>query len=496
MIVVCDFGGGLAQPLARQIRDLGVSCEVLPYFKVDDIIEKNPQGIIMIGGSQLSLGDEARQIDQKIYQTGIPTLALGYGVARLILDQGGQVADEEHIGGEQRIFFSSDTPFSESRDRNILIDGSFSFKSIPEGFSSWAFTEVHPMVLLANEEKNLFTLQSQRPTKELLKTFIFGIAKHEKDWNLEDFAHRKIAEIRELVGDKKVICGLSGGVDSSVAALMVHKAIGDQLTCIFVDHGLLRKGERQEVMEDYGKSFAMKIICIDGEERFLSKLKDVSDPEKKRKIIGEEFINVFEEEANKLGDTSYLVQGTIYPDVVESGEGAGGNIKSHHNVGGLPERMDLELIEPLRELFKDEVRKVGEILGLEHHFVWRQPFPGPGLAVRCLGALTKERLDILREADFIFREEIAKAGLQEKIWQYFAVLPGIRSVGIKDHQRTYFETIALRAVHSVDGMTSDWARIPFDTLETISKRITSEVNGVNRVVYDITTKPPSTIEWE
>ncbi len=330
----------------------------------------------------------------------------------------------------------------------------------------------------------------------MLKTFLFEIAKLEKSWNLSDFAQEQIAKIRQQVGDKKVLCALSGGVDSSVAALIVHKAIGDQLTCIFVDHGLLRKGERQQVMENYGKSFSMDIRCIDAEKRFLEKLKDVADPEKKRKIIGEEFIRVFEEEASKVGDIAYLVQGTIYPDVVESGEGASANIKSHHNVGGLPERMNLELIEPLRELFKDEVRAVGEVLGLEHHFVWRQPFPGPGLAVRCLGALTKQRLELLREADAIFREEIASAGLQEKIWQYFAVLPGIRSVGVKNQARTYFETIALRAVHSVDGMTSDWARIPFESLEVISRRIVSEVPGVNRVVYDITTKPPSTIEWE
>lgn len=496
MIVINDFGGGLAQPLARRVRDLGVSCQVLPYFKAKEIIEMEPQGIIMIGGSQKALGEEARLVDQEIYDAGIPTLALGYGVPRMILDQGGQVTDDEHKGGDQRIFFSSKTPFSETKDRNIQIDGSFSFKYIPEGFVSWAFTEVHPMVLLANEDKKLYTLQTQDPPEELLKTFLFDIVGHERDWNLEDFAHRKIAQIREQVGDKKVICGLSGGVDSSVAALLVHKAIGDQLTCIFVDNGLLRKGEREEVMEDYGKSFSMNIICVDAEERFLSKLAGVADPEEKRKIIGEEFIYIFEEEAKKIDDTAFLVQGTIYPDVVESGEGAHGNIKSHHNVGGLPERMDLDLIEPLRELFKDEVRAVGEILGLEHHFVWRQPFPGPGLAVRCLGALTKERLDLLREADYIYREEIAKAGLQEKIWQYFAVLPGIRSVGMKDHQRTYFDTVALRAVHSVDGMTSDWARIPYDVLETISSRIVTEVDGVNRIVYDITTKPPSTIEWE
>lgn len=496
MIVICDFGGGLAQPLARQIRDMGVSCEILPYFKSDEIIKKAPAGLIMVGGPQPALDETSRKADKKLYELGIPVLALGYGVARMVLDLGGEVLDEPCHGGLQRTFFSKSSPFESCELKSLVIDGSFSFHRISQGFESLAFTEDHPMVILAQEEKKLYAIQTLKADPELLEIFLFGILGHEKDWDLETFAHREIAKIRERVGDKKVLCALSGGVDSSVAALLVHKAIGDQLTCIFVDHGLLRKGERDQVMENYGKSFSMNIHCIDAEERFLHRLKGIADPEMKRKAIGTEFIRVFEEEAQKLGEIAFLVQGTIYPDVVESGEGANANIKSHHNVGGLPERMHLQLIEPLRELFKDEVRKVGEILGLEHHFVWRQPFPGPGLGVRVLGALTKERLDLLREADAIFREEIARAGLQEKIWQYFAVLPGIRSVGVKDQARTYFETVALRAVHSVDGMSSDWARIPYDVLEIVSRRIVTEVQGVNRVVYDITTKPPSTIEWE
>ena len=410
MIAICDFGGGAAQTLARQIRDLGVYTEVLPFFEKDEVLSREPEAVILVGSSK-----------------------------------------EENEKAKEAL-----------EGRVKLIE---------------------------------FTKEMEE-SKEKVEELVFNTIQATKDWDLEEFVKEQIQKIKEQVGDKKVLCALSGGVDSSVAALLVHKTIGKQLHCIFVDHGLLRKGEAHQVMEDYGETYDMNIKKIDAENRFLEKLKDVADPEKKRKIIGEEFVRIFEEEARKLGDIEYLVQGTIYPDVIESGKGANANVKSHHNVGGLPEDMDFELIEPLRELFKDEVRGVGEILGLPHHFVWRQPFPGPGIGVRCLGAVTKERLDLLREADFIFREEIAKAGLQEKIWQYFAVLPGIRSVGVKDHARTFFETIALRAVHSVDGMTSDWTRIPYEVLEKVSARIVSEVEGVNRVVYDITTKPPSTIEWE
>ncbi|STA93591.1 GMP synthase [Clostridium cochlearium] len=373
---------------------------------------------------------------------------------------------------------------------------------IPSDFNIVAYTDGCKVAAMANEDKKIYGVQFHPEVehtpfgKKMLKNFLFNICELKGDWSVTSFAEEKINEIRELVGDKKVICALSGGVDSSVAAVIVHKAIGDQLTCIFVDHGLLRKDEGDQVESVFKEKFQMNLIRVNAQDRFLGKLKGVTEPERKRKIIGEEFIRVFEEEANKLGKIDYLVQGTIYPDVVESGTGTSATIKSHHNVGGLPEDIEFELIEPLRDLFKDEVRKVGEELGIPHKLVWRQPFPGPGLGIRVLGEVTEEKLEIVREADAIFREEIANAGLDEKIWQYFACLPNIRSVGVMGDERTYSHTIGLRAVNSSDGMTSDWAKIPYEVLDKVSIRIVNEVKGVNRIVYDVTSKPPSTIEWE
>ena len=373
---------------------------------------------------------------------------------------------------------------------------------VPEGFQTYAMTSECPVAAMINDERKLYGVQFHPEVehtpfgRKMLSNFLFDICGVKGDWTMASFAKTKIEEIKALVGDAHVLCALSGGVDSSVAAVLVHKAIGKQLTCVFVDHGLLRKDEGDTVEQVFREKFDMNLIRVNAKDRFMSKLAGVSDPERKRKIIGEEFIRLFEEESNKLGKVDYLVQGTIYPDVVESGTGTSATIKSHHNVGGLPEDMDLKLIEPLRELFKDEVRAVGEELGIPSELVWRQPFPGPGLAIRVLGEVTEEKLEITREADAIFREEIAKAGLERKIWQYFACLPNIRSVGVMGDGRTYNHAIALRAVTSSDGMTSDWAHIPFSVLDDISRRIVNEVPGVNRIVYDITSKPPATIEWE
>jgi len=372
----------------------------------------------------------------------------------------------------------------------------------PGDFKIIGYTDQCPIAAMANEDRKLYGVQFHPEVQhtlfgeKMLTNFLYNICMVKGDWSMASFAEEKITQIKELVGDRKVLCALSGGVDSSVAAVLVHKAIGKQLTCVFVDHGLLRKDEGDQVEEIFKKGFDMNLIRVNAQERFLGKLKGVSDPERKRKIIGEEFIRVFEEEANKLGKIDFLVQGTIYADVVESGTNTSATIKSHHNVGGLPEDITFELIEPLRELFKDEVRAVGEEIGIPHHLVWRQPFPGPGLAIRVLGEVTDEKLEIVREADAIFREEVAIAGLESEIWQYFACLPNIQSVGVMGDERTYCHTVALRAVTSSDGMTSDWARVPYEVLDKVSRRIVNEVKGVNRIVYDVTSKPPSTIEWE
>ena len=506
LVLVVDFGGQYNQLIARRVRENGVYCEIVPYtYTIDKIKAKNPKGIIFTGGPNSVYAEGAPRIDKEILDLKIPVLGICYGAQLIAQMLDGEVASADiREYGKTEIKLDTNSPLFNGIDEaeQCWMSHTDMVVKAPKGFKLVASTSECKVAAMEDEVNRIYGVQFHPEVehtpfgKQMLTNFLFKVCQLKGDWSMASFAEEKIKSIKELVGDKKLICALSGGVDSSVAAVMVHKAVGKQLTCIFVDHGLLRKNEGDQVEEIFRKQFDMNLIRVNAADRFLGKLKGVSDPEKKRKIIGEEFIRVFEEEANKLGDIDYLVQGTIYPDVVESGTSTSATIKSHHNVGGLPEDMNLSLIEPLRELFKDEVRAVGEELGIPHHLVWRQPFPGPGLAIRVLGEITEEKLAITREADAIFREEITLAGLESEIWQYFACLPNIQSVGVMGDERTYCHTIALRAVNSSDGMTSDWSKIPYDVLDKVSRRIINEVKGVNRIVYDVTSKPPATIEWE
>ena len=506
LILVIDFGGQYNQLIARRVRECGVYCEIVPYtYTLEQIKAKNPKGIIFTGGPNSVYAEETPKVDAGVFELGVPVLGICYGHQFMAHTLGGHV---ESAGisefGKTSVELQNDCSlFKGVEGKNICWMSHNDYVSeVPEGFQTYAMTSECPVAAMINDERKLYGVQFHPEVehtpfgRKMLANFLFEICGVKGDWTMASFAKTKVEEIKALVGEGKVLCALSGGVDSSVAAVLVHKAIGKQPTCVLVAHGLLRKDEGDTVEQVFREKFDMNLIRVNAKDRFMAKLAGVSDPERKRKIIGEEFIRVFEEESNKLGKVDYLVQGTIYPDVVESGTGTSATIKSHHNVGGLPEDMDLKLIEPLRELFKDEVRAVGEELGIPSELVWRQPFPGPGLAIRVLGEVTEEKLEITREADAIFREEIAKAGLERKIWQYFACLPNIRSVGVMGDGRTYNHAIALRAVTSSDGMTSDWAHIPFSVLDDISRRIVNEVPGVNRIVYDITSKPPATIEWE
>ena len=506
LVLVVDFGGQYNQLIARRVRENNVYCEIIPYTTdIEKIKSMNPKGIIFTGGPNSAYLEDSPKIAKEIFEIGVPILGICYGIQVMSHILGGNVrkgtnAEKEY--GKTEITYKESAIFEGISTNIVWMSHTDLIDKLPEGFKSIAHTKDCPVAAMENTEKKLYGVQFHPEVEhcqdgdKVLRNFLYNVCGVSGDWTTDSFIADKIKELKEIIGDKKVLCALSGGVDSSVAAVLVHKAIGDNLTCVFVDHGLLRKNEGNDVERIFRDKFDMNLIRVNCEDRFLGKLKGVTEPEAKRKIIGEEFIRVFEEEAGKLGDIKFLVQGTIYPDVVESGTDTSAVIKSHHNVGGLPEDMEFSLIEPLRELFKDEVRAVGEELGIPHHLVWRQPFPGPGLAIRVLGEVTEDKLEVVREADAIFREEIALAGLESEIWQYFAVLPNIQSVGVMGDERTYCHTVGLRAVTSSDGMTSNWAHIPYEVIDKVSRRIVNEVKGVNRIVYDVTSKPPATIEWE
>ncbi|MBQ9902498.1 MAG: glutamine-hydrolyzing GMP synthase [Clostridia bacterium] len=506
-VLVLDFGGQYNQLIARRVRDLGVYAEVKPYTTpLEAIRAEGYIGVIFTGGPNSVYEEKSPKYSPEIFELGIPVLGICYGAQLMAYLLGGEVkAAPVREYGKTEIATDRNSPlFAKVAEKTVVwMSHTDYISTMPEGFLSSAHSDACPVAAMEDRSRNLYAVQFHLEVQHtaegdrMLHAFLYDVCKAAGDWTMDSFVEETVAALREKIGEKKVLCALSGGVDSSVAAVMIHKAVGKQLTCIFVDNGLLRKNEGDEVERVFREQFDINMIRVNAQERFLDRLAGAVEPERKRKAIGEEFIRVFEAEAKKLGRVDYLVQGTIYPDVIESGAGDAANIKSHHNVGGLPEHVDFEeIIEPLRYLFKDEVRRAGLELGIPESLVFRQPFPGPGLAVRCLGEITEYKLNILREADAIFREEIAKAGLGRDINQYFAVLTDMRSVGVMGDARTYDYTIALRAVKTIDFMTADWARIPYDVLETASVRIVNEVGHVNRIVYDITSKPPATIEWE
>ncbi len=505
-VIILDFGGQYVQLIARRVRECQVYCEIKPYnTPLEELRRLNPKGIILSGGPATVFAPNSPLVDPGLFELGVPVLGICYGMQLMAHLSGGEVgkAEKKEFGKTPlTIVDHSDLLAGIESATECWMSHGVYVEQAPQGWQVLAQTPNSPVAAMANPGKKLYGVQFHPEVvhtprgMDLLKNFLFKVCGLRGDWTISSFIQEEIARIKARVGHGEVLCALSGGVDSSVAAALVHRAVGDRLTCVFVDHGLLRKGEAEQVVDLFSNRLQMKLIHVNASERFLGKLAGVTDPEKKRKIIGTEFIRVFEDEARKLGQVDYLVQGTLYPDVVESGTATAAVIKSHHNVGGLPEDMKFALVEPLRELFKDEVRALGLELGLPEEVVYRQPFPGPGLAIRCLGEITTEKLELLRDADWVVRDELKRAGLDREIWQAFAVLPNIQSVGVMGDERTYSHAIVVRAVSSSDGMTADWSRIPYDTLERISNRLVNEVREINRVVYDITSKPPATIEWE
>lgn len=508
-IIVLDYGSQYNQLIARRIREFGVFSELKSHkITADEVRAINPIGIILSGGPNSVYAEDAFGIDEEIFELGIPILGICYGMQLLTHKLGGKVVPAGEAGNREygqstlRLRAQSELFAGTPEEQVVLMSHGDAVTEIPEGFHLVGDSVDCPFAAMEDTKKNFYGIQFHPEVRhtvfgnDILKNFAFSICGAKGDWSMANFVDMQIAQIRETVGDRKVLLGLSGGVDSSVVGVLLQKAIGDQLTCIFVDHGLLRKGEGDQVMEMLGGKFGLNIIRVDASKRFLDLLAGVDDPEKKRKIIGNEFVHVFDDEASKLKGVDFLAQGTLYTDIIESGTETAQTIKSHHNVGGLPEDMQFELIEPLSTLFKDEVRALGTELGMPDEVVWRQPFPGPGLAIRIMGEITEEKLETVRESDAILREEIAKAGLDRDVWQYFTVNTGVRSVGVMGDGRTYDYTIAIRAITSIDGMTADFAKLPWEVLQKISVRIVNEVEHVNRIVYDITSKPPATVEWE